>query len=593
MSARHLLSQVQGGARLFWLLDLQWAGGVIRVADGDLEVQTDDGDLLKYSPGLDSPEMEEAIELLTDMSAAPASATISVLLPVDVPRLVALGHDLSGAIGTLSRWVEGTTLEARRVVLVGIVSDPEYETEDDPVRFTLEANVWQDSTEFPDPEAAVLADNWDDAMILSLALSDFELAYPIVIGRPGVVSTMITSVGWITGSAGVWVDKQNTAAGGGNVGDLTLVIAGHHVTATEVYANTDGYTTGTRFLVRNGYDRQEHPVAFLSWWGTKTAGADDFTYSAGPYGFVAGPPTSLGHNAVNVEFQPASGVDRPVYIGWLDSTDGGGGMQGPNGQTIETAGEVLEWLLGLTSIKVDRGRCAVAGSLLSRFKLGFTIETGVKPWEWAKEHLLPLLPVTIVSGPDGVYPLVWRYWATSADAVHHLDLDIDPGIERSSAVRVDRSKIVNDWTLRYAYTRRTGSFRGVARLGAEGLSVGLPSMHCTISQRRYRRPDGDPLVIAESMDTVCIYDDSTAQAVLSWQALAYALARRRVSYRVPLSRYPSIERGQVITVTDPDLYLSSQVALVESVKTDGSPTCDVGLLLIEDPGRDMRLGAVS
>lgn len=605
--ARHQLADLQGGARVFWLLDLAYAGGIIRLSDGDVEIVDNDGASFRYFPGLDSVSMVEALELLSDMSTSPATASISAWMPVDVPRLSALGHDLGSATGTLYRWIEGTTLDKRRIIMRGTVTDPEYDsfrTPDEvaglraaagsPARFSLTANVWQDTTTIPGAALSVLAANWDDAQILSLASEDFNLAYPIVVGRPGVVSTSLAAAGWCTATRPVWVDKRKTLRTANNLSGLAVVLAGHHVTASEVRANTDTYTGGERFVVHNTFDRNGHPVAIIPYWTAKGAGDDPFDWSgAGGYTWGGAPPYGLGVVALDGSFQPASNTAANIYAGWLDSASGGGGLAKSDGTTMELAGDVLEWLFTLTSIPVDHGRCAVATQLLQGFTLGFAIAAGVQPWTWAREHLLPILPVTVVSGPNGLYPIVWRYWATAADATIRIDAGTDLLIQRASSMKVDRSKIVNDFSLDYGYTIRTGVYRGRARLGAEGIDTGYPSYHCTISQGRYKNAAGDALVVEEQLQTAAVYDDATALAILQWRSLAYALARRRISYRVPESRYGTIERGQVATLTDPEMYLKDQVALVESVTTDGSAYLEIGFLIIEDPARDQLLGNLS
>jgi len=62
-----------------------------------------------------------------------------------------------------------------------------------------------------------------------------------------------------------------------------------------------------------------------------------------------------------------------------------------------------------------------------------------------------------------------------------------------------------------------------------------------------------------------------------------------VSYILPESDWGWLERGQVVTLTDAELYLTGQVAIVESVRIDGSPMIQLGFLLIEQPARDARL----
>lgn len=587
---RHRLSDLASGAPVYWLLELTWSGGTIRLSELPIETTADDGTIRAYFAGLGAVEVTEAIDLLADMDSSGASVAIEAVFPVDIAALAARGHDLSSAVGELSQWVEGTSWDERRVVMIGSVSDPIYGTQEEGARFSLRAQVWQDESLVPAATNAVLAENFDNAMILSLAPEDKLLAYPEIVGRPGLVSTSLASAGWCSASRMVWVDKQKILRGA-DFSNLTGVVAGHHVTATEVYANNDTHTAGYRFKVHNAYDRRGHPVAIIpAWVGLNAPGDDPYNYdAASPYTWGGFPPYGLGVNALPASYQPVSGTAANIYVGWKDDATGGGGMRARDGSTLERAADVLEqWLFPKLTLPIDHGRCAAAADLLGGVKLAFTVDTATSPWAFAKSNILPLLPVTIVSGPSGLYPLVWRFWATSADAVHRLDADKDPGIERTSGVSTDRQTIYNDFSLEYGYTVRTGTYRGKARLGALGLDVGLPSLHCTLSQQRYKRPDGQPLVVENTIQSPIIYDDQSARIILEWRAAAYALARRRITYELPVSRYGNVERGQVITITDSAMSLSSEVALLESVRWNGSPVLEVTLLLIEDPARTLN-----
>lgn len=587
------------GKQVRWLLDLTYAGRVIRLSDAECEVMTDAGDSLHYAGALQGLDVTEGIDFLADGSASAASVSVDAVLPLDVAKYMAQGHDLSAATGILYRWIEGTTHESARVVIVGCVRDPEYGAEGEPVSFSLEANVWDDTSSLPDAGLTVTGSNWDDDMILSLDASELGLYYPIVIGQPGKVSTEISSSGWCTGSQAVWVDHRRDGADPYH--HLSIVIAGHHVSAAFVYLNTSEYTTGHRFYVRNTYDFAGHPVAIVPWWDTAQGQSTPplgnyFVYLAGgvgvgnePYTYINTDPYVLGSQAIDSSFQPNDGEIMPVYVGWYDPDDSSaGGLRGNDGATMRGAGDVLEYLCSYSTIQIDRGRFAAAASLLNGFKLDFAIDAKTTAWQFVQANLLPILPCSVVSGPSGLYPIVWRYDATESDAICHLDTGIDPSVERFSSVTVDRSKIVNDFTLNYALSVRTGAYQAVARINAKGTDGAFPSYPCQVSTNRYRTPKGDPLVVAESMDTICIYDDATAYKVLAWRSRAYALARRRVTYLCPESGYGWLERGQVVTITDADLHFDRQVALIESIKTDGSPSIQIGLLLIEEMARDSR-----
>lgn len=590
------------GRRLFWLLDIQWAGKTIRLSDATVIPTDAIGNMYAYHGRIDRLTVTEEINISASGTAPITSVPVACVFPVDVPLLVAQGHDLASATGTLSRWIEDTPWEQRQVVLVGSIRDPEYGAADEPVNFSLEATPWDDSEVIPGPDQMVTGANWDDDMILSLAAEELGLYYPIIIGRPGVVSTAVDSDGFITGSQGVWADHQrrdsHNETFAHHFGDLTLVVAGHHVTAQSVYGVTADYSGGLRFYVRNGYDRNGHPIAFLSWWSTKPVDADNFVYDAPTaagggyvwtYDASNATVSSIGAATVDSSFQPNSGQSKSVFIAWRDDDDTTrGGIAGTDGLPIRGAADVLHYLLSRSGIPTDRGRFLAAGHVLNRYKLDFSIDAQCKPWEFAKANLLPLLPVSIASGDAGLYPVVWRIDATAHDATCHLDRTSDPRMERASAVSYDRA-IYNDWTLQYAMSIRTGAYCGQIRMSASAEEGALSSFYCARSQARYRRSDGAPLVAPKTIQTFCVYDDTTASLILQWMSRLYAFARRRVDYILPERKYATLYVGQVVTVTDPDLYLEAQVALIESVQVDGSPMMRVRLLMIEDPVRDTRL----
>lgn len=582
------------GQRIWWLLDLQWAGQTIRLSNVEVDILDEDGNSLHYHGALESVDVDDGIEWLSDSSASPATAQVAAVLPVDVPELVARGYDLASATGTLSRWVEGTVYEARRVLIAGQLTDPEYGAAREPVSFSLELLPWDGSQVIPPMGYAVEGTNFELGAIASIPASGVGLPYPLVVGHPGQVSTSVWSSGLITGSQAVYADQRRTLHGSHFAGLIPVLSYGHG-TVDSVFLKTATDTTFLRYQVINTYDDNGHPITVASWWYTRSGGNDlyyDVTAS-----YTWSPPTtttvgSIGHTSAPTSIQPSSNTD-PVgtFVGWLDSGNPtGGGMVGRSGVAMRGAGEVLAKLIEWSGRPVDLGRWAAAEPLLDRYRLDFTIDAEVDVWEFIRTHILPILPLSIVSGPNGIAPVVWRYDATSADAVAHFDTGSDPSIERASMVSYDRD-IRNDITVEYALAIRTGNYLGRLRYTSNSSADddgAVPSYLCELSQRRYTQPNGEPLVAPHVIESAVIYDDATAHAVCQWMAAAYALARRRVEYLVPEAEWGWLERGSVVTITDAELHLDTQVAVVEGVRIDGSPMLRLRLLLIESPARDSR-----
>jgi hypothetical protein len=209
--------------------------------------------------------------------------------------------------------------------------------------------------------------------------------------------------------------------------------------------------------------------------------------------------------------------------------------------------------------------------------------------------VLPLLPVSIEVGPDGVYPVVWHYGARSVDCVAHLNTEADPRIRRVSRVQVDRTDLANDVTVQYARSYRTGNYCASVRLAGRDIAADdtadtvAAEVHplCRESERRYRNRQGAALTVARVVDASIVYDDTTARLIAGDEVRRRALAVRRVSYMAPEREYGWLVRGAAIQITDPDVSLTGAIGLVERIAIGGDDTITVGVVIYEDPTRDM------
>ena len=581
-----LYPSVVAGRRIHWLLTVEWAGLTIRLADDQLDVVTEAGTSLQYDAGLDAVELTEAISLLGD-SVGQLSIPIEFLPPPgqSIAERIAAGDDFSSARGELARWVEGTTYEERRVVLSGRLSDPEYGGDDEPVSTSLEEVLYEDTSIIPAATLATSSTTWPHADSLSDAW--IGTTYPIIIGRPGTVDTDIGPQGWVPGAPALWVDHRadfHTARTGYHPAissGLVLVVAGHHVGATRVYLNTDQDTTGIRAFVYNGFDQLGQPIAFVPWYAEITStGTDPYEYDlAGVYtdeNVDSDGITAYGLGSVDIDDSYQAAEQLPVYVGWYDPLTGAGGVEA-GGRLVREAGDVLEYLLGLSSLAVDRGRLAAAKPALSRYLLDGCISARVSPWDVIRDEILKLLPVSLVSGPAGIYPVVWRYDARPEDADHVLDADADPAIERDGRVRYDSSDRANRLTLSYAYSYRRRVYAASVTYGADGDADAVLSPLCTWARARSGRE------LDQTTETAWVYDTSTAYAILAWRSYAYCLPSRTVDYRVPESDYVHVERGDVVRLTDSTVYLEGVTALVLEVRTDGGGYLMLTLRLLDSP----------
>ena len=565
------------GKTVHWLLDLTYAGQIVRLSHEAVTVASDGGDL-QYAGCLDTFNVPLALDLFSG-AASLLTVRLAGVLPVNVPRLVALGHDLGAARGELSQWIEGTPYEDRRVVLRGKVRDPEYGAEDEPVNFSLEDSMYDDQGLVPEVAAAATIATCGSTEYFTLAAGERGLSYPFVFGYPGKCS-----LGDVAGSQGTWAEHDPFPVGAGYSG-FRLVLAGHRVTAGFVYARAAEGSALERYQVKHKVDLLGREIAIIDWRVTEPPTPDAFSAVDG-----AGTYYALGSAAIPASMQPVADEQSDVFVTWRDpiDTEDGGGLRGADGHTVRGAGDVLEEVLNLSTMAIDRTRINAIKPLLNGYKIDAVIEAGVKPWYWVLANLLPILPISVVKGPAGVYVVVWKHDAIEADAVAHLDADANAAIELAESVKYDTSKIVNSLALKYALSIRSGTYSQTATLGADN------SYHCALSQRRYRDTGGSANaegsgVFVEEIESAVLYDEATAYAVLAWRALAHAFAKRTLEMLVPENEYAWLERGNIVLVSASWLYLTRQVAIVEEIEQGDDGLLGLRLLLIEDPSRDSRV----
>lgn len=572
------------GRRCYWLLDLAWAGLTLRLSTHELDIEeAGTGEIHHYHAALDELRLSEAIGELGE-EEAPQTLPVEAILPVDVPAMIARGHDLTTARASLSRWVEGTDYGVRRALLVGAVRDPEWGEAWEPVAFSVEELPWQDRTLLPPPLARVDGTTWPQE-ILSLAEQHLGLAYPIVVGHPGRVDAQVNASGRVAGTIGCWAmhDPNNTGTGG-NYHGVVLVVAGHHVSARRVYLIADGMASAVRCFVFNGFDARGQPVAYVPWYSERSSTDEPYDYDGGgiyAFGtadFDSGVTYGLGENPVCNDFRHSS--QPKTWVTWHDEEDDSRGGWQQAGRTMRGAGEILAWLIGLSTMAVDSGRWAAAYPLLKRFQLDFAIDATCTPWDFIREHLLPILPISLRHGPEGLYPVVWRFDAQEQDAALHIDVDTNPEIQRVGRVRSDASEIRNDFSLSYAYSRKSQTYLGTVRLGAHAIegseteSPILPDPRCRRSQARYP-------VASHASESRVIYETATARAVVAWWAAAYTAPRRTVAYTVPETLGCLLEPGAVVIVTDSAVHLDRQLCLVVDVQIDSTERVGLSLRLLD------------
>ncbi len=520
MTDRWTPSQLTGTLR--WVLSLEYAGGTWYLGQESITIDDGAGGTIVISDGLlDLADTTETLDLWSTDSPR-RSVPVEFDLGIDVATLIEQGHDLAGCVAELAQLADGDDWSARRPFVVGRLQEPQYGADGEGVRASIEQDVLSSDEAFVvQPvigkalEAVLLTLGY-----FALAVAEADASAPYIIGSPGG--------GTQPGSVAPYSVQMNDGVG---LPYNFYLLAAHAVEATTVtLVNPDNATTVLASVLH---------VTLL------------------------GETIALAVEAAALTTMTPTKV--PVVV-W----DAGGGLIDEAIGVLETAGDFLALLLRLTEQQVDYGRTNAARESLRAFTVGTYIDESITVADYIRDAVLDIVPVSIMTGPNGVYPHVWRWDATAADAVAHFDTTEDPDIEREGLVTYeDGDKIANTVTLAYQWSPLFEGYTSVMTSRGDG----------RVPRLQYGAGAGDPLdyyadpVLASSfarygvkratVETALVHDVMTATRVLAWRSRRWALPSRVVEYTCP-QRWAWIEPGDFITVTDPELAWSERLCLVQS-----------------------------
>lgn len=520
------------GNDLVWLLDLNFAGEDLALARDFESYVDDDGAATIYHPGLEwGGTLDDAIDLLGD---APSPRQVALTLHLgdllNVPELVAAGHDLAAVTGKLWIWARGTS---ERLLLVdGRITDPQYGARHEPVTLTLEEVPLEDFARIPPALARVDSTTWPSAA------DDVEDEfYPMIFGRPGFEGDARY------GSPGLWVANDK------------LLIAGHSgVNGGDVYVwnITDASTAGASGQLA-----------------------------------VAHETDGRGRRVMTVDIHTLSHTDDTdeYWIQWLAGE--ASGMADHDGSDLNGAGSLLRYMLEQSDVRWDRGRIAAIVDTLNLFQIDCAITASpgqrFSPLAWVQQHLLPILPISARQGPEGLYYSLFRYDATAAQAIASVNVDALDAVRDSAISYSSTDQIANEFRLSYRPNAKDNKASATHVLTGDDDTLAtdddaVSNAPCRVSRQRYG------LRVME-LRTDVVYDAATAGRICGWLSHAFALPARIFSYTAT-QRFAHLEPGDIVTLTDSEVSASQVVCLVDSVQWTAQDQIGLTLRSIDNPARD-------
>ena len=524
-----------------WLLELTLGGVIYRFASETTTIGSDDGPVLFHGTLSDVDFVSEMAFASEDFELPAASCV--VVFREDIAERIAQGVDLGSATAELSLFRKDSDddLDDRQVVVSGRVELPSYGSLGEPVSLSIEADWLRRSLIKPDAEHVIgdfnhpFADENAQGMV-----------YPMLFGNPG-------SQGFAGSPIYVY-----SVVGGGFLPTVKGLICGHRVTCSSINVvrvkAADASVTTTAEVVQTDTDANGVLFSYVTLTGDYAVGDSYFA-----------------------RFDVATGGAQPSPYNRMTQTFSL--SQGSIEGYLQHAGEILRYLLHLSGVKVDDGKTAAAAQLLSGYELDFFIGERVDVMDFIKSELLPLLPCSLRASSEGVYPVVWRYDATSEDA--KAQLTADRHIYRDGDVEYQQTEVANEITLRYRYNARFAKLRAqVTVTGDLNKNTGdflWRNSYSVTSRSRYGAR-------ALDLETELVSSRATAGRIVNWMSRAYSAKHRTIRYRAPY-KLAYLQIGDIVSITDSELYFDDQVVLVQSIEWSEEDLVFT-FLLIPDLPRD-------
>lgn len=531
------------------LLRVQGTAGDLLYTDGSAITLTDreTGERLRYLPGLVVTEeaLARSLSFLSD-DGGPRRMAFEVVAP---GSLTIVG------IGEVSRLLDdGDNHADREAVARGPLTDIVVDVQK--WSAVIEEDVEDDRGLLLDELAAVGPTTWprndtqraadgDPAYVSGTVGFDprtIGVPYPKAIGYPGLLQSSYAPVGGIyqaatIGGPGLVVEVAN-APSGLNATDTTIVVSDEWVNATHVQHTTEDGATGvkttTRLPVELIHDVKGRQVSAIT-----------------PTAYIT--------------------IDAEHWIAW-DRADGGG-IADPYSAApvLRRMDSVIQWALDRSTLRIDRSMLHHL-AVFRGLQVDTVLTAQVRPWEWLTSQVLPLIPVSVVHGPRGMYLWPWVPALTSLDC--SAEFEVGRNCRRTDqSWQVVPQSGVSRVTVAYGLDARSGALAGRWTLAGRRLPTDdrtTTGLDMWASRVETNRPGDSRAGLEAVVDAPIICDTTTAQQIARMQV--QVSCRPQWLGQFSAAQDNTLLPGSLVRVIDSDMGLDA-VAQIEAVRYTDGVTC--------------------
>ena len=250
---------------------------------------------------------------------------------------------------------------------------------------------------------------------------------------------------------------------------------------------------------------------------------------------------------------------------------------------VDTLGRLISWLVARSGQRLARGEWYALEREFPQDVAGF-INKPASYWEYLRDVVLPICPISLRFGPEGVYPVLWRWHAGPGRAVADL-VDGTNGvvvIPEVSSARAD-GEVNTAAFIEYGWDPLYNKYRAQQWLksqpddqedGWRTLTGDSAAGIVELAAQTY----GVGRVL--DLESRIIHTRPTADWVLRHKLAAEGAAHRRVQVETGQA-HGYLREGDVVTLTASTLSLTSAVGLVHSCRRSDVGRVMYGVLLVE------------
>lgn len=544
------------GTHPVFLLEVTWSGRTYYLSTSPISLQGTHGKTHFQGGLLEDPAFETSLPDIGFRVSSFSTPVAAVFIGVNIAQQQARGNFLDDAEAELSYVMVSNektpTYEQRAQVLKGKIVQPVYGHADQPAgycEFSIESNVL-------DSSLYALVTGFGAEMTvqalsarLNVAVSPFAAFFtgsttklsvsdvnkgkkmPIIFGEAGKITDDSLQTQYYAASPAYVIH-----ASGVNPKPVYLGIAAHRVAATKVriFDNKGSFgLVDVNHWIRNG----SQPFAYVNF-NLATLHLADITADE------------------SVEY----------YASW---NNGGGVISPSSPEGITGGGDICLYCLERGQNDIDFVAWQGLRSILNRYRFaGYINNEEISPIEFIQNEIIPLLPISVVHGNEGIKP-VYNLKADGAGFFVRtaITASSDFQLTGSVATQTDINSIYNDITLKYAYDVRVEQYQASMRLtGSIDAAASTASVYSSQAARLSALKYG---VRPRKIESTLIHEPDTAARVLRDAIALQSIPQKRVQYACS-PRFGYLEVGDIIELTDSTIGLSRTLAQVVSKSYDSA-----------------------